>query len=146
MENLNSPESRRAFIQKAGSICGLALVSGTAIALTGCATLPVVKTASDGKTLKVPLSAFAKSSSVLVRNKDQEYDILLIKKTDGYTALQMKCTHRDTALNSSATSIHCTDHGSRFDLEGKVLEGPAKKPLKTYLVAATETEAIISLT
>ncbi len=43
-----------------------------------------------------------------------------------------RCTHLGCPLeyNAQAGSFDCQCHGSRFDLEGKVLNGPAKQPLE----------------
>ena len=62
--------------------------------------------------------------------------ILLIRNTEesvrGYTP---QCSHRAHSLSYDPKrgQILCAEHGSRFDLEGKPLKGPAKKPLaKVY--------------
>jgi Rieske Fe-S protein len=48
------------------------------------------------------------------------------------TALSARCTHMGclVAFNSAERSWDCPCHGSRFDLAGEVIEGPATRPLE----------------
>lgn len=47
-------------------------------------------------------------------------------------AVSIRCTHLGCLLrfNSAERSWDCPCHGSRFDVDGAVLEGPATKPLE----------------
>src|SRR4051812_47724850 len=47
-------------------------------------------------------------------------------------AVSMRCTHMGCLLrfNAAETSWDCPCHGSRFDVDGDVLEGPAVRPLE----------------
>ena len=47
-------------------------------------------------------------------------------------ALSLRCTHLGCLLrfNAAETSWDCPCHGSRFDVDGQVLEGPAVDPLQ----------------
>jgi Rieske Fe-S protein len=49
----------------------------------------------------------------------------------GLHAVSIRCTHMGCLLrfNSAETSWDCPCHGSRFDVDGGVLEGPAVQPL-----------------
>jgi glycine/D-amino acid oxidase-like deaminating enzyme/nitrite reductase/ring-hydroxylating ferredoxin subunit len=50
----------------------------------------------------------------------------------GLHAVSLRCTHLGCLLrfNSAETSWDCPCHGSRFDVDGEVLEGPAVSPLE----------------
>ncbi len=54
-------------------------------------------------------------------------------------AVSLRCTHLGCLLrfNSAERSWDCPCHGSRFDLDGTVLEGPATKPLERRSVDAS---------
>jgi cytochrome b6-f complex iron-sulfur subunit len=62
-------------------------------------------------------------------------DIIIIRSTDTvYLALSKVCTHSQCTVtyNSSSKDIPCPCHGSKFNTEGAVLNGPAASPLKKY--------------
>jgi Rieske Fe-S protein len=50
----------------------------------------------------------------------------------GVHAVSLRCTHLGCLLrfNAAETSWDCPCHGSRFDVDGRVLEGPAVDPLE----------------
>jgi menaquinol-cytochrome c reductase iron-sulfur subunit len=61
----------------------------------------------------------------------------VIKKPDGsITAFSPWCTHLGCAYHwdQSQADFACPCHGSRFSLDGKVLVGPALRPLDRYEV------------
>ena len=54
------------------------------------------------------------------------------RDVDKYNAIIPNCTHMGCILkfNHAEKSWDCTCHGSRFDIYGNVIEGPATQPLK----------------
>ncbi len=42
----------------------------------------------------------------------------------------MVCTHQTCVVSKMGSEFHCPCHGSRFAKDGKVIQGPAKKPLR----------------
>ena len=129
---------RRDFIRSSCLGCtGLAL-GGSILSLAGCASLPMVKVESDGRSFTFPLSAFGEGTHVIARNRDLSYDVLVVKLPSGdFRGLYLQCTHHDQPLSATATDLHCTAHGSRFAMDGSVLEGPASKPLRMFPVQLT---------
>jgi Rieske Fe-S protein len=50
-----------------------------------------------------------------------------------YVALSMQCTHEGCPVKPPARGIiQCPCHGSQYDLDGKVVHGPAQFPLARY--------------
>ena len=71
--------------------------------------------------------------SVILKIKDQE--ILFVRTADTEVkAVSSVCTHQkcQVAYNAKTRQIDCSCHGSRFTLDGKVLNGPASKDLANY--------------
>ena len=55
------------------------------------------------------------------------------------------CTHLGCTVSVTPEHFVCPCHGSRFDLEGKVLTGPADRPLPRYPVRVSEQSFIVTL-
>jgi len=61
--------------------------------------------------------------------------VFIGRDESGLYAMTTTCTHQgcDMSASSSITSeIQCSCHGSRFDLNGKVLQGPASRSLAHF--------------
>lgn len=75
-------------------------------------------------------------------------EILFVRDTKtSVCAVGSHCTHQDCplAFNGKTSTIDCSCHGSKFDLKGRVLHGPAKKPLKSYPVALEADRLVITV-
>lgn len=125
-----------------------AAVAGIGFLMQGCgSSMHMYKTQVNEKKITVPLSEFpADKSMIVVRSKDMENDILLVKKEDHYNALYLQCTHEGVGLSATDKKIVCTAHGSIFDFDGNVLKEPALKPLKKFETSVIDNNLIISLT
>ena len=65
----------------------------------------------------------------------KDKDVLFVRdSTSTVRAFQSSCTHKRTLLRyvPGTKQLECPGHGSRFDLSGKVLKGPADKPIPRY--------------
>jgi cytochrome b6-f complex iron-sulfur subunit len=62
---------------------------------------------------------------------------LLIHDQGGFTALSLICTHLGCTVQQNTDGLTCPCHGSRYDEKGKVLQGPAVKPLTVWRVELT---------
>lgn len=139
---------RRKFVRRSCSLC-MAASSGMLIgSLASCGTaLPIFKTEAIKNKISVPVNLFAKSDFQLVQPKGMFYNIGLKKEKDGsYTALLLRCTHADNQLIAMGSNgFKCTLHGSTFNDEGRVTNGPAEIPLEKFGTQVIADHIIIQL-
>ena len=139
---------RRTFIKSGCGYCaGLAAFSVLGPLLEGCAPSDLIfKTNRMDGLITVPMEKLEGKKYLVVREPQLEYDLLLVKDNEvGYHTLAMQCTHRQQPLVVTSTGLTCNEHGSRFDLDGKVLQDPATKPLKKFTTELREKNVIIRL-
>jgi cytochrome b6-f complex iron-sulfur subunit len=126
LEDQGIPQSRRDFFVRVGvGACAVAAVG------SGMVTLDYL----DPKVLFEPSTSFLAGSPLdftdgVVRfNKEKK--AYVIGAPGGVYALSAVCTHLGciTRFRSDERVIACPCHGSRFDLEGNVVHGPAPRPL-----------------
>jgi Rieske Fe-S protein len=59
------------------------------------------------------------------------------RDSGGVYAMTVTCTHQGCTITSvSASGLACPCHGSRFDANGNVTNGPASEPLQHFAVTA----------
>ncbi|TGE26196.1 QcrA and Rieske domain-containing protein [Hymenobacter metallicola] len=66
--------------------------------------------------------------------------VIVAKLTNGnYIAVQAPCTHEGFTIvfEASVESFRCPSHGSMFNSDGTVANGPASRALKKYTVTRT---------
>lgn len=115
--------------------------------LESCMTLPMLRTSSKNNNVIISKAKLAPEKKMFVlRNDDLQYDVLLVKNPDNtYYAMYMQCTHNDNPVQANDKGLFCTAHGSTFDLEGKVTNGPATQALKKYAVSEDTDNLIIHI-
>ena len=55
--------------------------------------------------------------------------LALLRDEKGFYALSLICTHLGCTVKVTADTLTCPCHGSMFDRQGRVLKGPADRPL-----------------
>lgn len=121
--------SRRRFCQVAGvSACAVA-AGGTGI-LTADFLQPRVLFEPPTRFVLGPPDSVA-IGSVLT---EQTQKVYIIRSQAGFRALSSICTHLGciTRYQPDEKVIACPCHGSRFNLEGEVIAGPAPRALDQY--------------
>ncbi len=71
------------------------------------------------------------------RTLHPEIPAVVIRTTSGFTALSLVCPHLGCTVESRPEVFTCPCHGSRFDLQGEVIRGPAAKPLNSLITEIT---------
>lgn len=139
--------TRKDFLVTAGKgICGLAIAAGATSWLAGCAVAKqsVYKAQLQEKKVAVPVTLFAEKNMQVVEAPGWQYNILVVKEKDlSYKVLLMKCTHQGFRLTPDRNGLHCNLHGSTFDLEGEITNGPAAKPLTSFPVTVEKDFILI---
>ncbi len=71
---------------------------------------------------------------------DEDHRVVVARLKDGFRALSSVCTHLGciTRYQPDAQVIACPCHGSRFNLEGEVIGGPAPRPLQWLQMSVSD--------
>lgn len=64
----------------------------------------------------------------------------------GFYALSAVCTHLGCTVHQASAQFECPCHGSRFNAQGDVINGPATAPLPFWAVRLEENELVIDIT
>lgn len=81
-----------------------------------------------------PASNYPLNSRTLLSNPQA----VLLHTESGFSALSLVCTHLGCGLESNSDGFDCPCHGSRFDANGTVTNGPAEKPLRSLRIEVTD--------
>lgn len=140
-------KTRRDFLKDTCAACLGTTFLGVALSqLTSCSPFPVYKTALTSNVVSVPMSNFAESKLVIVRDMQVAFDILLVRKSESeFNAIYMRCTHQENPVTATKDGLFCSAHGSRFDLEGNVTKEPALESLKNFKTSILDNQVIIDL-
>jgi len=69
----------------------------------------------------------------------QDQQVYIVRTPTGFYAVSAVCTHLGcvTQWKPEANMIACPCHGSKFQPDGKKIEGPAPRPLPHYAIILT---------
>jgi len=74
-----------------------------------------------------------------------EQNLVLFHDNEGFHAVSVTCTHLGCTVARSKDGFACPCHGSRFDIGGKVVGGPAPRPLPWLeLARAADGQLIVN--
>ena len=98
-------------------------------------TEPPVKTEFD--------IGLAENYPIGSRSLIPEVPAFLIHSQNGFSALSLVCTHLGCTVQQKDNGFACPCHGSRYDVNGNVLRGPAQKPLRSLRIEITSDQHLI---
>lgn len=135
---------RRSFIKQCSVFCASGI--GLSLLMQSCGSVHYATSSIETNKIKITKTEFIDAKKVerkfvVIKNDRFPFPICLYKKTNGYAALYMECSHQGCELRPNKTSLVCPCHGSEFSTEGKVLSPPADKDLKQFKVI-TDNEYI----
>ncbi|MCR9084689.1 MAG: Rieske 2Fe-2S domain-containing protein [Cyclobacteriaceae bacterium] len=139
----NLTNSRRAFLEKSGSVLAMS-VFGLSF-FTSCSdeedATPQAPPTGGGSGITVAgntITIDLNQQTGLANNGGWlliiEAQTLVVNVGGSYSALTSVCTHSacDRNWSYSGNRFTCSCHGSQFDTEGNVLQGPANRPLERF--------------
>ena len=143
--------SRRTFLQLLAAGAGVAMIGGcgsggesTSTTALGTSYRPIPAEQS-GNEYKVAGAAKLKSGEAFAFVlPDQSQGIVFHTNNNELRALSAKCTHAGCVVEWRDAGLFCPCHGSKFDTSGKVLSGPATKPLPRMKVRQAGDDAFIT--
>ncbi|MFQ5666979.1 MAG: ubiquinol-cytochrome c reductase iron-sulfur subunit [Candidatus Binatia bacterium] len=66
---------------------------------------------------------------------DNNHRLFVVREDEAFHVISGVCTHLGCTVQWRGGEFDCPCHGSRFDAQGKVLGGPAPRPLPWYALA-----------
>ena len=123
---------------------------GSGLSLGALLALPSLGAHAAGSKVAIPLAKLemlkSVGGSIAIKVKDK----LLLLVRDSSTSVRAfnpVCTHRQcvVAFHAGDNKIKCPCHGSQFDLDGRVIHGPAPRPLETYPAELADPQVIVTL-
>lgn len=93
----------------------------------------VILNAADLGDLSVP-GSYAK-----VYVEPHANPVLVFQEGEEMQAILSTCSHSGCEVKKLRTKFECPCHGSEYDLEGRVVRGPAPEPLQRFPVVRTLT-------
>ena len=120
------PVSRRNFLSLSLAASGLLLSSGV-LRYLSYAPHAVSPTEFD----LGPADNFPPGSRTVIT----EAQAMVLNTASGFVALSLLCPHLGCQVNPTADGFACPCHGSRFDVAGQNVRGPADRALRELKIA-----------
>jgi cytochrome b6-f complex iron-sulfur subunit len=76
------------------------------------------------------------------RNIRADIPAVIYNRAGEIMAYSLTCTHLGCTVEENGEGFACPCHGSRYDGDGKILKGPAQKPLRRLRVEMLEDHTL----
>ncbi|MBI4499558.1 MAG: Rieske (2Fe-2S) protein [Gemmatimonadetes bacterium] len=134
IEPVSGSSRRRFFLQIWQGLFGGAVAAAGASLLATCARPSASPSPRPGVAVDVSDLPGGSTKVAPAPGPDGAPILIVHQSAGGYHALSLQCTHEGCPVNATPLQgiLTCPCHGSRFDLEGRVVQGPAEFPLGRY--------------
>ncbi|MCC7353990.1 MAG: Rieske 2Fe-2S domain-containing protein [Anaerolineae bacterium] len=131
------PLNRREFLMYAWSASLAFFLAGSGIG-TFFFILPRFKAGEFGGTFSIPVTQFPAAGAAPVPNDEGKY--WLVRTDQGYNVLYKVCTHLGCLYKweGATNRFECPCHGSKFQLDGTYIEGPAPRGLDRFKITVVD--------
>jgi Rieske Fe-S protein len=119
-------------------------LGAVAISLGGCAGARyVVPRVAEGRLL-FPLAELDQGGQAFLQAPGMQRPIYVRRLASGeISAVLASCTHQGCQPEPVADRLACPCHGSEFGFDGRVLQGPAERPLTRYEVLVEGPDLVV---
>ena len=138
--------NRRRFVKALPMLSAGAASAGGLGSLSACATVPYVAATGSGSEARVPAAQIPPGTGAFVTTPNRPWPLYVHRHSDQrVTAVAASCTHQGCQPDPQGGRLVCPCHGSQFDLDGALLEGPAEAPLPGFPASVDGTDVVIRL-
>lgn len=136
--------------------CAFACLSGVALMsiLQSCKTSKILTVGISGSDILLDTKEFEIRKNdalsyrkyIVLQNDKLHFPICVYRISESeYTALNLQCSHQGAELQVFGDKLVCPAHGSEFNKQGAVENGPATKNLRTFPIQLDKNILKISL-
>lgn len=137
--------NRRDFVRSLPVLPTGLWIGASALLLSACGGVSYLAPRGSENRLLVA-AAQVPESGVLLQRPGMEHPVFVHRTEQGeYVALLARCTHRGCQPDPVGDRLVCPCHGSEFDLEGEVLQGPAERALLRFRVEREGEDLVVEL-
>jgi cytochrome b6-f complex iron-sulfur subunit len=115
-----------------------------AVSLGGCAGARYVVPRVSAGRLSIARAELDQEGQAFLQAPGMQRPIYLRRLDTGeVTAVLAQCTHQGCQPEPVADRLACPCHGSEFAFDGRVLQGPAERPLTRYVVTEEGFDLVV---
>jgi len=137
---------RRDFVKRLPVVGSGLVLGGSSLALSACAGVRYVVPREGAEGLAIGQVELGEEGEAFLQAPGMERPVYLRRLDSGeLVALLAACTHQGCQPEPIGDRLVCPCHGSEFALDGRVLQGPAERPLTRYPVTVEGDEIVVRL-
>ena len=117
-----------------------------AVSVGGCAGARYLVPSVSAGRLVLPVSELDRDGEAFLQAPGMQRPVYVRRLESGeISAVLASCTHQGCQPEPVADRLACPCHGSEFAFDGRVLQGPAERPLTRYETSVEETDLVVWL-